>query len=63
MFEQVQLAEQFRRLLDSEQQVQQTYAELAAELTDPAQRSQIEQLAREKYRHVEMARRLLEMVE
>jgi rubrerythrin len=63
MFEQTALAEQFEDLLAKERAAAGRYAELAAECRDPAQRQQFETLRREKLRHVELTRRLIEIVE
>jgi len=62
MLEQATLREQFQTLLSQEQQALEAYAELAAKVTDPAVRQQVEQLHRDKQRHVELTERLLEIV-
>jgi rubrerythrin len=63
MLEQAMLREQFLALLDKERQAERLYAELSARLTDPVLRRQIEQLHRDKERHIALAERLLEIVE
>ncbi len=63
MFEQVELARHFQSLLVKEQDAERMYAGLAAEVDDPALKAQVEQLRREKQRHVALAERLLELVE
>lgn len=62
MLEQAVLREQFQMLLSQEQQALQAYADLVAKVDDPAVREQVEQLRREKQRHVELTERLLEIV-
>ncbi|MGB2820240.1 MAG: hypothetical protein WBF17_04620 [Phycisphaerae bacterium] len=62
MLEQAVLREQFQMLLSQEQQALQAYADLVAKVDDPAIREQVEQLRREKQRHVELTERLLEIV-
>lgn len=57
------LAEKFRELLDQERQVEGLYAGLSEQVTDPATKEQIEQIHREKLRHVQLVERLLEIVE
>jgi rubrerythrin len=63
MFEQAQLAQRFQSLLAQERDAEKAYADLAAEVSDPRLRAEVEQLRREKRRHAELARRLLEIVE
>ena len=63
MFEQVTLAEQFEGLLAKERAAAVQYADLASKCSDPARREQAEALRREKLRHVQLAERLLEIVE
>jgi len=62
MLEQATLREQFQKLLAHEQQAMEACAELAASLEDPAIREKVEQLHRDKQRHVELTERLLEIV-
>ena len=63
MFEQAVLAEQFESLLYRTQQAEQMYASLADNVADPQLRREIEQLRRDKERHVSLAKRLLEIVQ
>jgi len=62
-FEQAMLRERFQELLDREQQALKAYEELAARTTDPGILQKIENLLRDKQRHVELTERLLEIVE
>ena len=57
------LREQFLALLDKERQAERMYADLAARMKSPAVRRQIEDLHRDKLRHIALAERLLEIVE
>ncbi len=63
MLEQERLREQFQALLDQEQQALAVYTELADKVQDPRLRDQVEELRRDKQRHVELTERLLEIVE
>ena len=63
MLEQTILRERFEQLLLQERQAEKMYAELSTKVTDAAMREQIEQLRREKQRHVALTERLLELVE
>jgi len=63
MFEQVILAEQFQNLLAQAQRAEQMYADLANHLTDRAMRQEVEQLRRDKRRHILLTERLVELVE
>ena len=63
MLEQAILAEQFQSLLSREQQAMKMCAELAARISDAALREQVEQLLRDKQRHIRLAERLLEIVQ
>ena len=62
MLEQAALREQFQTLLAREQYAAEIYGELAGKV-DPALRDQVEQLHREKLRHVRLTERLLEILE
>jgi len=62
MLEEALLREQFESLLSQEQQALAAYAALIEEIEDPALRDQVQQLHRDKQRHVELAERLLEIV-
>lgn len=61
--EHAMLAEKFEALLATEREAEKVCANLAAEITDPAAREQVEQMHREKRRHVQLVERLLEIVE
>jgi len=63
MFEEAQLAEQFNALLDQQQQAANYYAAMAAKTDDPQMRSQVEQVYREKSRHIQLTQRLIEIVD
>jgi rubrerythrin len=63
MLEQSILREQFQQLLRKEREAEQAYADLAGKVTDPAVREQIDQLRRDKQRHIALTERLLELVE
>jgi len=63
MFEEAQLAEQFNALLDQQQQAADCYAAVAAKTDDPLMRRQVEQVQREKHRHIQLIQRLLEIVD
>jgi rubrerythrin len=63
MLEQERLREQFQALLDQEQQALAVYTELADKVRDPRLRDQVEELRRDKQRHVELTERLLEIVD
>ena len=62
MFEQAMLSEQFRMLLQKEQEVVNHYTELLKQVEDPRIRQQVAQLCRDKRRHVRLAERLMEIV-
>ncbi|MCE5326417.1 MAG: ferritin-like domain-containing protein [Planctomycetaceae bacterium] len=57
-----QLAEQFQDLLTQEQQVEGSYAAMAARASDPEIRTQLESIRTDKQRHIELIQRLLEIV-
>jgi rubrerythrin len=57
------LQEQFTALLASERQAVETYQRLLPSIADAATRKQIEQLLRDKQRHIGLIERLLEIVE
>ncbi len=59
----VMLAEKFRELLEQERQAEGVYAGLSEQVTDPAAREHIQQIHREKLRHVQLVERLIEIVE
>jgi rubrerythrin len=63
MLEQAVLREQFQHLLKKEREAEQTYAELAGKITDARIRREVEQLRRDKQRHIVLTERLLDLVE
>ena len=63
MLETVFIEEQFLSLLDRAQRAEQMYAALADSAEDPSTREEMDQLRRDKQRHVRLAERLLEIVE
>jgi rubrerythrin len=63
MFEEAELAEQFNALLDQEQQAADYYATMASKTDDPQVRRLVEQVHREKKRHIQLTQRLLEIVD
>ncbi len=62
MFEEAILSEQFQRLLLKQQEVANAYSKLLEDLDDPELRSQVDEVVREKQRHVRLSERLLEIV-
>lgn len=63
MLDQAILRERFEQLLLQERQAESLYADMLANVSEPSVREQIEQLHREKQRHVALTERLLELVE
>jgi len=63
MFEEAQLAEQFSDLLNRQKEAAQYYAAAADSTDDPNVRREIEQVVREKKRHIQLTQRLLEIVD
>ena len=63
MFEEAELAEQFNSLLDQQQQAADQYQAAAAQTANPEVKHQIEQVFREKKRHILLTQRLLEIVD
>ena len=63
MLEQSLLRDQFQALLTREKQVLDAYADLAARSEDPALKEQLLALQRDKQRHIQLAQRLLEIVD
>jgi len=61
--EHAMLAERFEALLEAQRRAESVYAHLAERITDPALREQVEEIGREKHRHVRLTERLLEIVE
>ena len=62
MYEQAQLAEQFAKLLAQAEQVERMYAGIADETDDADLREEIQELRRQKRRHILLTERLLEIV-
>ena len=60
--EQALLREQFQTLLTQQQQALMACGELLRSVQDPAVREQVQQLHREKQRHIELTERLLEII-
>ncbi len=63
MLEHVQLTEQFQELLEQQRQAMSAYNELAKKFDDPQIREEIDQLCKEKLRHIALTERLLEIVQ
>ncbi len=63
MLEQAEISQQFHDLLEMERQAERLYAELLGGVGDPAVRQQLDQLLRDKQRHIRLTERLLEIVE
>ncbi len=61
--EQAQLRDRFQALLAQEQQALKAYEQIAAQTSNAEIRGRIEQLLRDKRRHVELTERLLEIVD
>lgn len=63
MLEEALLREQFEALLEQERQAAKAYESLLPAISDPVLREQVEQLFHDKQRHIELAERLMEIVE
>jgi len=63
MLEEAEIVGQFRALLQLEQQAEQVYAQMLAQVQDAKMRQQIEQLHKDKLKHIRLTERLLEIVE
>lgn len=63
MLEQALLREQVQELLAAERQAEAAYANLAQGASDPVLKEQLEQLCRDKQRHIRLAERLLEILD
>ena len=61
--EQAMLAEQFAALLAKEREAEKACAELLESIGDLNARRELQQIHREKVRHVQLVERLLEIVE
>jgi len=57
-----QLTEQFRALLVQEKEAEKTYAGLGDQIKDPTLQIQVDQIRRDKKRHIALVRRLLEIM-
>lgn len=63
MLEEAEIAGQFETLLRLEQEAQQVYARLLAQVRDPRMREQLEQSLKAKQKHIRLIERLLEIVQ
>ncbi len=63
MTERELLRDRFCGMLETAQTAADEYDRLAEAAPDPTTRSELQRLARGQYRHVELAQRLLEIVE
>lgn len=57
------LREQFEKLLDQQRQAEQVYAKLSGYVSDAESRDQIDQVRRQKRKHIVLTERLLELLE
>ena len=62
MLEQAHLAEAFGELLAQQQKAAELCLELAKKADNPDLRQELEQLGRDQRRHIELTKRLLEIV-
>jgi len=62
MLEQAVLREQVQTLLEKERQAERAYADMASKVGEASLKAQIEQLRRDKQRHIQLAERLLEIL-
>ena len=62
MFEQAMLSERFEQLLLKQQAAAQAYQQLLDALRDPDLRADVDQVCRDKKRHIRLSERLLEIV-
>ena len=63
MLDQTVLRERFEGLLAQARQAEGVYASLASQVHDPQLREQVEQIHRDKRRHILLTERLLEIVD
>ncbi|MCL2700121.1 MAG: hypothetical protein FWE88_00335 [Phycisphaerae bacterium] len=63
MLEQALLREQIQAFLTTENQTHQAYARLMEATENPQLREQLEQLGKEKQRHIRLTEQLLEILE
>jgi len=61
--EQEQIASQFQALLEMEKQAEALYAQLLDKVEDATVRQKLEQLRKDKQRHIRLTQRLLEIVD
>ena len=61
--EQEQIASQFQALLEMEKQAEALYAQLLDKVEDASTRQKLEQLRKDKQRHIRLTQRLLEIVD
>jgi len=62
MLEQALLREQIQAFLATENQTLQAYSRLTADTGNPQLREQLEQLSKEKQRHIRLTEQLLEIL-
>ena len=63
MLEHTYLREQFESLLVKEKQAAESYGKLAIDLNDPTLREKLDQLCRDKHKHIRLTERLLEILD
>ena len=63
MLEEAMLRERFQALLEKQQEAVDACAALAGRVDDPQLRADLQQLHREKQRHLRLTERLLEIVD
>lgn len=63
MLDQFVLREQFRTLQETQRQALGRYESAAAQNADPSTKADLDQLCRDKRRHLELTERLLEIIE
>jgi len=57
------IAEEFRELLEQSHAVADRYMTLAAEAQDPELQARLQEVCRDKLRHIDLVQRLLEIVD
>ena len=63
MYEEALLAEQFQQLLARQRQAAEAYADLASKSADGGVSRQFSEFQRDMQRHIDLTRRLLEIVQ
>ncbi len=63
MLEQAMLREQIEGLLADQREAEQVYAQLAGYVSDAKERERIDQVRRQKRKHIVLTERLLEILE